>query len=241
MKIIGRKPVLEALKSGENIRRVMVAINSRGRIIGEIISAAKSRDIRIDRIPPNNVKRSLGEGNHQGVAAELSPVKLHSLTSILRQKVKTEYSTLIALDKVTDPYHIGAVARSALGAECDGLVLPQRNSGYVNETSVKTSAGALLKLPVIQVKNLSDALIELKDNGWWVYGTAGGGDKSIWDFDWPDKVVMVVGSEGKGISQRIANICDDIVTIPISNELESLSVSSAASVVLFEILRSRQE
>lgn len=240
MRVIGRKPVLELLQSGKPVQRVQVALGTQGRIIGEIIAEAKKRKVRVDRVPPNVAKKAFGSGNHQGVVAEAAPMELRELKD-LGKAVPVQHGLLIALDEVTDPHHVGSVARSALAAGCDGLILPSRRSAPLTDTVLKTSAGTITRLPVIQVGNLSDALIRLQKEGWWIHGATGESGESLWKHGWDDRTVLVIGSEGKGLSQRARKVCDSFVQIPLANRVESLSVSASAAVILFDIARRRGE
>ena len=240
MRVIGRKPVLELLQSGAPVQRVQIALGTQGRVIGEIIAEAKKRKVRIDRVPPEVAKKSFGGGNHQGVVAEAAPMPLRDLKD-LGKAVPVHHGLLIALDEVTDPHHVGSVARSALAAGCDALILPARRSAPLSDTVVKTSAGTITRLPVIQVGNLSDALIQLQKNGWWIHGATGEQGDELWDHGWDDRTVIVIGSEGRGLSQRARKVCDSFVQVPLTNNVESLSVSAAAAVILFDIARKRRE
>ncbi|MBZ0263331.1 23S rRNA (guanosine(2251)-2'-O)-methyltransferase RlmB [bacterium] len=236
MNIIGRKPVLEALEGDTPVRRVAIALGTQGRIIGQIIKAAKVRGIRVDRIPQNRIAKEFGNGNHQGVLAEVSPTKLYSLND-LGTTIPIKNNLLIALDGITDPFHLGAVARSARAAGCDALIMQDRRSAPLSEVAVKASAGHLTRIPIIQVTNISDTILSLKNMEWWIYGLAGEGAKSLWKHDWDGKICLVLGSEGKGLATRVENVCDQLISIPMLNGVESLSASSAASVVLFEVSR----
>ncbi len=241
MRVIGRKPVLELLQSDKPVRKVLIVANAKGRIIGDIVREAKARKVRIDRIAPEQTGKLLGGGNHQGVGAEVSPVELLPLQALGGRKAPIESGMVVALDGVTDPHHLGAIARSGRGAGCDALILPARRSVQVNDIAIKASAGLLLQLPVIQTGNLSDALLQLKKQGWWVVGAAGEKSATVWEFEWPEKCVLVMGSEGEGLSQRVRKTCDSFVAIPLENNVESLSVSAAASVLLFDSARKRGE
>ncbi len=240
MKVVGRKPVLELLESSSPVQRVSIMLETQGRIIGQIIALAKQRGIRIDRVPRERVKQVFGTGNHQGVMAEISPFALYNLNDLGTTKIPIRNNLLVALDGVTDPYHLGAIARNAFGAGGDALILPRRRNAPLTDTSIKTSAGTLLKLPVIMVGNLTDTLTRLKKDDWWIIGASGEGKTNLWRMDWNRKTALILGSEGKGLSLRVKAICDDLVSIPLNTALDSLSVSSAAAVILFEIVRQRQ-
>ncbi len=240
MNIIGRKPVLEALRSGQPISRIKLAIGVQGRIIGDILSEAKKQRIRIDRIPAERVNRDMGGGNHQGVIAEASPVEMFLPSDIGGKNIPIRYRLLVALDGVTDPHHLGAIARSAAGAGCDALLVPAHRSATMNETAIKSSAGLLLKLPFVQAGNLGNTLTKLRADNWWVVGADMRGDSNLWEYSWNRPTILVMGSEGKGLSSRIANLCDELISIPLESGVESLSVSAAASVILFDISRKRK-
>jgi 23S rRNA (guanosine2251-2'-O)-methyltransferase len=238
MNVIGRKPVLELLQSGKQVQRVKIALGTQGAIIADIIKEAKKRKVRVDRVPPEQAKRSFGTGNHQGVIAETVDITTFDIKDI-DKRVKIKHGLLIALDGVTDPFHLGAVARSALAAGCDGIIIPARRSAPLSEVAMKSSAGTLNRLPVIQVGNLNEAMLSLQKSGWWIHGAAGEGSDTLWDHEWDEKTVLVVGAEGKGISTIVKRSCDHLVVIPMSNNVESLSASAAASVILFDISRKR--
>ncbi len=238
MNVLGRKPVLELLQSDRPVKRVTIVLGTQGRIIGEIIKAAKAKNVRVDRIPSERAKQVIGPGNHQGVMAEVSPVTFHTLND-LNDTIPITHGLIVALDGVTDPHHLGAIARSALAAGCDAILLPERRGATPNDTALKASAGTMLRLPVIVETNLSRAIELLKKDGWWVHGTTGAEGSNLWDHTWDEMTVLVIGSEGEGISPRVLSFCDHQVRIPMAADVESLSASAAASVILFDIARKR--
>ncbi|MFH0882371.1 MAG: 23S rRNA (guanosine(2251)-2'-O)-methyltransferase RlmB [bacterium] len=260
MRMIGRKPVLELLQSGKPVQRVRIALGTQGKIIGDIIAEAKKHGVRVDRVAPDVVKRTFGAGNHQGVVADTAPTELLELSDLDSQRSPVRYGLVIALDGVTDPHHLGAIARSALAAGCDALVITARRSAPLSDTAVKASAGTLTRLPVIQVSSLGDALMVLQKDGWWIHGAGSpvSGDAPklhgaaqayshqddrvnlLWDHVWDERTVLVIGSEGEGLSHRVKKLCDHLVAIPMAENVESLSASAAASVILFDIARKRQ-
>jgi 23S rRNA (guanosine2251-2'-O)-methyltransferase len=241
MRIIGRKPVLELLESGAPVQKVKVQLGTQGRVIGQIIKLAKSRGVPVDRVPPQVAKKAFGGGNHQGVIAETAPTPLRNLDELGSETVPVRYGLLVVLDGITDPHHLGAIARSALAAGCDGLVLPARRAAPVSDTAIKASAGTLTRMPIIQVTSLPDTLRHLKDQGWWIVGTEGAnkGSHSVWEHDWDKQTVLVIGSEGEGMSRLVGELCDHHVAIPMAADVDSLSASAAASVILFDVARKR--
>lgn len=240
--------MLELLESGAPVQRVKVQLGTQGRVIGQIIKLAKVRGVPVDRVPPQVAKGTFGGGNHQGVIAETAPFTLHKLEELDTAKIPVKHGLLVALDGVTDPHHVGAIARSALGAGCDGLILPARRSAPVTETAIKASAGTLNRLPVVQVNSLSDSMRQLKEMGWWTVGAGmpdpsntktGQESKELWKHEWDEKTLLVIGSEGEGMSRLVSELCDHHVWIPLEEDVESLSASAAASVILFDIARKR--
>jgi 23S rRNA (guanosine2251-2'-O)-methyltransferase len=145
----------------------------------------------------------------------------------------------VCLDRVSDPRNLGAVCRSAEGAGVTGLIVPEHGSARVTPVVCKTSAGAVEHLPIARVRNLAEYLGEAKQAGAWVYGAQAGAPRSYTDVDWQGRVVIVLGSEGRGVRPRVRSMCDDLVSLPVRGRIQSLNVSVAAAVLLYEAARSR--
>jgi len=176
-----------------------------------------------------------GSDAHQGVCAEVDPYPYADAADLLA----APDPVIVALDEVTDPQNLGAVARSAECTGATGLVIPERRSAEVTAAVCKASAGAVEYLPVARVRNLADFLAEAKAAGCWCYGAAAGARTPYRSVDWRGGVVLVLGAEGRGLRPRVAGTCDDLVALPMRGRIESLNVAATASVLLYEMLQQR--
>jgi 23S rRNA (guanosine2251-2'-O)-methyltransferase len=178
-----------------------------------------------------------GSEDHQGVCAEVGPYPYANADSFL----EPEDALVVVLDQIQDPRNLGAVARVAECAGGTGLVIPERRSAEVTPVACKASAGAVEHLPVAQVRNIADFLDEAKKAQAWVYGAAGDAPTGYDEPDYKGRVVLVMGSEGKGLRPRVADHCDQLISLPILGRIDSLNVSTAAAAILYGILQSRRK
>jgi len=235
-KIIRINPLLEALRSApERVNKVFVQEERGHARIGEVIREAKSRHVPVVFVPAKRLDQ-VAPG-HQGVMAEVSPRKYATVADILARSAKP---FVVILDEVEDPQNLGAIVRSAEGAGADGLIIPERRSAGLTETVDQVSAGALEHLPVARVTNLVRAMEELKEKGLWLVGAEGSGQKPWYSFDYTGPVGIVLGSEGKGLRPLVLKTCDEVLSIPLAGQVNSLNVAAAAAVFLFEVVRQRQ-
>ena len=172
--------------------------------------------------------------NLQGVVAEIVDFEYSSLDELLSESG----NLILILDGVTDPHNLGAIVRTAECAGANGIIIPKRRACQVNETVVKTSAGAISNVKVARVGNLQNAISELKENGFWIYAVEVGGE-DIFSSNLSGKVALVLGSEGEGVGRLVKESCDGIVTIPMFGKINSLNVSVAAAISTFEVVRQR--
>jgi 23S rRNA (guanosine2251-2'-O)-methyltransferase len=240
VQIEGRRPVLEALNAGREISEILVASGSRmSGAIEEITRSAQRRKIPMREVPRKVIDERAQTRNAQGVIAIASGFAYTTLEEIL-DRVGTEPALLVAVDGVTDPQNLGALARSAEAAGAHGLVVPRRHSAPVTAAAEKASAGALEHLPVAHVANLARGLEELKERGVWIVALDAAGEKTIYDLDLAtEPICVVVGSEGRGVSRLVRDRADVVARIPMSGRVESLNASVAGAVALFEIRRKR--
>ena len=244
-KIYGRKPVLEAIKSGEEIEQIYVAFDQHGDVINQIFSAAKKNKIKVSQVSSAKFKEievgdPFGKGkNTQGVIALISSVKYLSLQEIINHSKKSELPFLLILDSIQDPHNLGAILRTAECAGIDGVVLTTHESASINETVQKTSAGAASHLKICKIINLVQTIKELKDNGFWVAGSHLGNSKIYNEVDYKLPLVLIMGNEEKGIRDLTAKNCDFLIEIPMKGKIQSLNVSVATGILLFEVLRNR--
>jgi 23S rRNA (guanosine2251-2'-O)-methyltransferase len=241
--IPGFHAVQEALLSSRiRIREIWIREGREKSRAGEISEAAQKRSIPVLYKTPLEMDRIFPDLPHQGIVAVAGEYLYADLEEIVGHSSKAPGEGLIlAADHITDEGNLGALVRTGAFFGAHGLLLPKDRSAAVSPMVLKRSAGALLHLPVARVVNLGRALDELKEKGFWVIGTAGESARSIYDFDWKRDLVLVMGSEEKGMGQLVRGKCDEIVRIPGSGRVESLNISVAAGAVLSEIQRQRSE
>ncbi|MCD5346417.1 23S rRNA (guanosine(2251)-2'-O)-methyltransferase RlmB [Agromyces sp. S2-1-8] len=241
--VTGRNSVVEALRT--RIPATTLYIAARVEMddrVKEAVKLATNRGIPILEVMRPELDRLAGDGGvHQGLALKMPPYEYAHPIELLDEVIaRDETPLLVALDGVTDPRNLGAILRSTGAFGGQGVIVPQRRSVGVNSAAWKTSAGAAARVPVAMAANLTQTLKSLKERGVFVLGLDGDGDVSLPGLSWADRpIVIVVGSEGKGLSRLVAETCDAIVSIPISASTESLNAGIAASVTLYEIAKLR--
>lgn len=256
--VIGRNSVLEALRVGVPASTLYIATrlehDDRTREIVRLAGIHGLHLMEADRLEMDRIARS---SNHQGVVLKAQPYQYSSLHELVERAQKREKAVsgadsaavraaarplFIALDGVTDPQNLGAVIRSAAAFGASGVILPERRSASVTAAAWKVSAGAAAHLPVARVVNLTKALEGLQELGYYVVGLDGGGDKLVGETGFEtDPLVVVLGSEGKGLSRLVREACDSIAGIPMSDMVESLNASVAAGISLYAVARARRE
>lgn len=237
--IIGRHPVFEALESGKKIDKVLLAKGVRGEIIDQIKSLCRERQIAMQQVPDMKLDRECRGGNHQGIAAMLSVIEYHELQDIIDSAMESGTEPLfVVLDEVTDVRNVGAIARTAYGLRAHALVIPQRGSAPIQADAIKTSAGALLHLPVCRVPNLVSALRDLKLNGFHTIGLHTHTQEFITEIKAKQPLAIVMGAEDTGISPAVQKEIQSFYKIPIQS-LESYNVSVAAAITLYQISLNR--
>ena len=239
MRFLGPHACEEALARGE-LQQLWIAPSAWGRCAA-LRAGAKAAGAAVRQEPAEALDRRAGGQRHQGVIGEGVDFSYATLDAILASvRAKGDRALVLALDGVTDPHNLGAILRSAAGAGVDGVVLPERRSAAVNETVLRASAGTASRVAVARVVNLGRALDELKEAGAWLYGLAGGPASRDYRSEAFDRAtVLVMGSEGEGLHQKIAERCDGLLRIPMPGGIESLNVSAAAAVALFRVLACR--
>jgi 23S rRNA (guanosine2251-2'-O)-methyltransferase len=237
--IIGRKPVLEALNSNEEIEQVYLLFGQQGNIINAIRVAAKKRGIKCNQIPLERFRTYTPDKNSQGVIALKQDFKFSSLDEILNEAKKSPLPLILVLDEIQDPHNVGAILRSAECSGVRGVILTKHQSATITSTVTKTSAGATEHLKICQVNNLSQTIDELKEKGFWIVGSSLENAKNYTEVDYKIPIALIVGNEEKGIRKLTASKCDFLVKIPMSGKIQSLNVSVATGILLFEILRQR--
>ena len=232
--VVGVHPVLEALRSGRGIDRVLVARGAGGSRLQEIIDLCRAQAIPLRFEQRPSLDRVAGGTTHQGVVALGAEHRHASL-----EDVAGTATMLVVLDGVEDPHNLGAIIRTAHAAGASAVVIPERRAAGLTEAVSKAAAGALEHLPVARVGNLNRALETLKERGFWIYGLDEQGDKTYDRVDYVSPAAIVLGGEGKGLHQHVKEHCDQLVRIPTAGRISSLNVSVAAGIVLFEWKRRR--
>lgn len=239
--IYGRHSVLAALQNQHQLNRVWIISQLRyDPRFHSLLVQAKANGTVIDEVAPKRLSQITKGGNHQGVAAQIAPYQYIDLNDLIdKAKWATEQPVLLACDGINDPQNLGAIIRTAEALGAQGLVIPQRRAVGVTSTVRKVAAGALETFPIARVVNLSNALEQLKAAGFWIYGTAAGTGKLLHKVDLTGSVVLVIGSEGNGLSLRSQSCCDMLVSIPLQGKTPSLNASAATAMVLYETYRQR--
>jgi 23S rRNA (guanosine2251-2'-O)-methyltransferase len=238
-KIIGRKPVLEALKSDTEIEVIYIAFGQHGETMSQIYSAAKTKGVKITQVPAPKFE-ALAEGqNAQGVVALKSSQKYFELGDLIEKSKTSGLPLLLLLDSIQDTHNLGAILRSAECAGVDGVVITTNQSAPINGTVEKIAAGAVSHLKICKVTNLVRTIEELKKKGFWIVGTHISGNKNYNQLDYKMPVALVMGNEEKGIRKLVADSCDFLVKIPMKGKIDSLNVSVSTGILLFEINRQR--
>jgi 23S rRNA (guanosine2251-2'-O)-methyltransferase len=227
--VYGRNPVREALRGRRRVHRVYATERGAREVwLG---------DVDVEIAEPHEIEERCGSPEHQGVCAEVQAYPYVDADTLL----EAEDALVLCLDEVQDPHNLGAVCRVAEAAGCSGVVLPERRSAEVTAAVCKASAGAVEHLPIARVRNLADWLGEAKHREAWVYGAAAEGRVPYDRPDYGGRVVLVLGSEGRGLRPRVADACDEQIFLPSSGKVGSLNVSTAAAALVYGILQFRRE
>lgn len=240
--LIGRNAVAEALKAGRSINRLLLAGGDRDRdgSVAEIRALAKERGTICQTVERAKIEAIAGGLRHQGVLAYVAPVAYAELDDILAAaEEKGEPPFLLLLDELEDPHNLGALLRTADATGVHGVLIPKRRSVPLTATVAKTSAGAVEYVPVARVGNIAQTLKMLKEKGFWVAGADMDGPATCWEADLTGALVLVVGSEGHGMSRLTRELCDFVVRMPMVGRINSLNASVAGSILLYESMRQR--
>lgn len=238
--IIGRNSILEALKSGRSVNKLFVSKGEKQGSIREIIGLAKQQGIIVQEVTTAKLAEMSGGARHQGVLATVAPIEYVEIEDILAiAKAKDEPPFLVLLDELTDPHNVGAILRTADAAGVHGVLIPKRRSCPISAVVAKTSAGAVEYVPVARIGNIVQTLKELKKQGLWIVGADMDGQENYYETDLTMPIVVVVGSEGEGMSRLTKENCDFLVKIPMRGKITSLNASVACSLLLYEVLRQR--
>ena len=238
--LIGRNAVTEALRAGRGINKILLADGDREGQVSEITALAKERGIILQFVERSKIESIAGGLRHQGVLAYVAPVAYAELDDILaKAEAAGEPPFLLLLDELEDPHNLGALLRTADATGVHGVLIPKRRSVPLTATVAKTSAGAVEYVPVARIGNISQTLKALKEKGFWVAGADMDGSQNYYEADLTGPLVLVVGSEGKGMGRLTKEQCDFIVKMPMVGKINSLNASVAGSILMYESMRQR--
>lgn len=237
--IVGRNAVLEAIRSGRELDFVMVQKGELKGSINQILSLCRKNNIVVKEAEAAKLLSLSQNGVHQGVIAQPAAVTYSSVEDILQiARDRDEAPFIIIADQIEDPHNLGAIVRTAEACGVHGVIIPKRRSVGANATVYKTSAGALSHMAVARVTNLTETIKELKEQGVWIYGADAKGD-SYCDMKFDGAVALVIGSEGRGISDLVLKQCDFLVSLFMKGKVNSLNASVAGGILMYEIARQR--
>ncbi|MFC2151776.1 23S rRNA (guanosine(2251)-2'-O)-methyltransferase RlmB [Bacteroidota bacterium] len=237
--IFGIRAVIEAIKAGKQIDKLMIKSGLKGELFFELIELVKELEMPVQYVPNERLNRVTMK-NHQGVIAYISPIEFQNIENILPLLFETGKTPLfVILDKVTDVRNFGAITRTAECANVNAIIVPEKGSAQISGDAVKTSAGALLKMPVCRVKNLSKTLTYLQESGIQIIAATEKASDFYYKVDFSVPTAILLGSEDRGVDFEYLRGADQLVKIPILGEIDSLNVSVAASILIYEAVKQR--
>jgi len=239
--VYGIRPLIEAIRSGEEVEKVFLQKGAGSPALKELLALLKERMIPVQTVPLEKLNR-ITRKNHQGVVAYIAPVQFHNieqLLPVLYEQGKEPF--ILVLDRVTDVRNFGALLRTAESAGVDAVLMPSKGSAQLNSGTIKSSAGAIFKVPICREHNLKDALIFLKNSGLKLVAVTEKAENLYFEENLTGPMALIMGSESEGISDAYLKLTDVKVKIPMVGEIESLNVSVAAGVLMYEVVRQRMK
>ncbi len=237
--IFGKRPVLEAIKSGKTIEKLFIQKNLSKEIFNEIKNNLNKKKINISFVPKEKLNR-ITKKNHQGVICYISPIIYQPFSEIIQRCYEAgKDPVILILDRITDTRNFGAITRVAETSGVDAIIIPEKESALITSDAIKSSAGAINYVPICKVKSLKNIIQELKDSGLKIIACTEKSDKDIYSIDYTGPVCIILGSEKDGISQNLFELSDEKVKIPMLGKIESLNVSSSSAIILYELIRQR--
>lgn len=238
--IYGRNPVEEALlNEAERIEKIFVRDSLSDAQLSSVFEMASQARIPISHVPGSKLYDLVGKVNDQGVVALMSAIAYHDFGQWLDKVDTSDYPAILLLDEIEDPGNLGAILRTAAAAGMEAVLVPKHRQAPVNATVFKTSAGTAGRIPIVRVGNLNQAIIKLKEEGFWIAGLDMHGDQFLWDLAVDRPLAFIIGNEGKGIRQKTLEHCDYNIQIPMENRVESLNASVSAALMCYEWKRKK--
>ena len=238
-KIYGLRAVIEAINSNKTIDKVFIQKGLKGDLFQELETLLRKQGINVSYVPVEKLNR-LTHKNHQGVVANMSPIEFYDLDNLVLQVIESGKTPLfLLLDQISDVRNFGAIIRTAECTGVDGIIIQKKGGAPINGDTIKTSAGAVFKIPICKVDHIKDALFHLQASGIKVIAATEKTNNTIYDVSFKEPCAIVMGSEGRGINPSVIKLADDKAKLPILGEIESLNVSVACGAFLYEVVRQR--
>ena len=236
--IYGIRSVIEAINSSKDIDKVFIQTGLKGKLIGQLESLVRKKKINFSFVPKQKLDR-LSKKNHQGVIARIAPIKFYTIDSFSAVIEKSKNPFILILDQINDVRNFGAIIRTAEISGVDGIIIQNSSSAPVNSDTIKTSAGAIFNIPICKVNHIKDAIYHLQSMNISIISASEKSEKNIYDVDLKVPLAIIMGSEQKGINKSVINLSDESVKLPMYGKIESLNVSVACGIFLYEVVRQR--
>ena len=236
--IYGIRAVIEAINSSRDIDKVFIQTGLKGKLIGQLESLIRKNKINFSYVPTQKLDR-LSKKNHQGVIARIAPIKFYTIDSFSEVLEKSNNPFVLILDQINDVRNFGAIIRTAEISGVDGIIIQNSSSAPVNSDTIKTSAGAIFNIPICKVNHIKDAIYHLQSMNISIISASEKSEKNIYDVDLKVPLAIIMGSEQKGINKSVINLSNESVKLPMYGKIESLNVSVACGIFLYEVVRQR--
>ena len=236
--IYGIRAVIEAINSSKDIDKVFIQTGLKGKLIGQLESLIRKNKINFSYVPTQKLDR-LSKKNHQGVIARIAPIKFYTIDNFSEVLEKSNNPFVLILDQINDVRNFGAIIRTAEISGVDGIIIQNSSSAPVNSDTIKTSAGAIFNIPICKVNHIKDAIYHLQSMNISIISASEKSEKNIYDVDLKVPIAIIMGSEQKGINKSVINLSNESVKLPMYGKIESLNVSVACGIFLYEVVRQR--
>jgi len=237
--IYGIRTVIEAIRSGEKtIDKIFIQIGLTGRLINELEALIRKNKLKSSYVPTQKLNR-LSKKNHQGVIARISPIKFYEINQIIEKIEDKKDALILILDQINDVRNFGAIIRTAEVSGVDAIIIQNQSSAPINADTVKTSAGGVFNVPICKVSHIKDAIYHLKSSKIMIIAASEKAEKNIYDLSLKKSLAIIMGSEERGISSSVLKLSDEMVKLPMFGKIESLNVSVASGIFLYEVIRQR--
>ena len=240
--ISGKNAIITRLESGDSINQIWLSDGlRRDPKLQKLMDLASNQNVKYIFADRRKLDELSDGINHQGVVADIPPFNYAQWETLKGAiNIKSTPSLILVLDSLEDPHNVGAIIRTAVAAGVNAVILAKHRAVQITDAVVRASAGNAVNIPIVRVTNISNFIREIKEEGFWIYGLAGEGKINYSSLNYPDKVVVVTGNEGKGLSSLVKKLCDELVSIPMKNSVESLNASVSTALMLYKVQENRK-